>query len=156
MRPTTDKLRSAIFSILDDKVEDSAVLDGFAGSGAYGLEAYSRGAEFVMFIDKDISSLKQNLHLIEKGKYDFKKGSFFNIVCSLNRFFDIIFIDPPYGLYSSANILQAVRESNILNNDGIIIYEEFFKTPFSVIEPYIVTNERKYGDTIIRFLEVKI
>ena len=60
--------------------------------------------------------------------------------------------DPPYNLYSTKDILDITRECNLLKNDGIILFEEFYKTEFKVNISFYVYDERKYGDTIIRFL----
>lgn len=153
VRPTTDKLRSAVFSILGSRVAGSDILDAFAGSGALGIEAYSRGAAHIYFIDKDTSHVMLNTQLMKNQSYTVRKGSFIAQAKNIGRQFDIIFIDPPYGEIDSAKILEAVLENNLLRDDGIIIYEEFFKTEFSQVEGLLLIDERKYGDTIVRFLE---
>lgn len=151
-RPTTDKLRSALFSILGYGIEGSRVLDAFAGTGAFGIEAYSRGAEYVDFIDRDITSLKMNLSLMKKQSYGMKKGDFFKTASLLNKSYDIIFLDPPYNEYKTSDVLSVIRDNSLLKDNGIIIYEEFYKTEFVSIDEYIIEDERRYGDTIVRFL----
>ncbi len=151
-RPTTDKLRSAIFSILSTKIENAKVLDGFAGSGALGIEAISRGANFVYFMDLNINAVNENLKGIDKNLYAVKKGNFLN-TSFINEPYDIIFIDPPYNTIKSNEILEVIDSKNLLSDDGIIIYEEFYKTEFINHSNFNIFDERKYGDTIIRFLE---
>ena len=133
-----------------DKYEN--ILDAFAGTGAIGLEAFSRGAKHIDFIDKDINTLKINTKLMDKGSYNIYKGDFFKMAKSLNKQYDLIVFDPPYNLYSTKDILDITRECNLLKNDGIILFEEFYKTEFKVNISFYVYDERKYGDTIIRFL----
>lgn len=152
MRPTTDKLRSAVFSILSDMQEYPEVLDAFAGTGALGIEAYSRGASHIDFIDKDVSLLKINTALMEKGTYNIYKGDYLKICSTLNKQYDLIIFDPPYNIYKTNEILAAVIRSSILKDDGIILYEEFYKTEFINHDKFKITDERRYGDTIIRFL----
>lgn len=155
MRPTTDKLRSSVFSILSDRIVEASVLDAFAGTGAFGLESYSRGAGRVVFLDTDIASVKSNIGLFPKDfPVGIKKGDFFKSLRLCGGGFDIIFIDPPYGLYESGKVLNSLSESGVLNKGGVAIYEEFFKTPFTVSGGFNISDERRYGDTIVRFLEV--
>ncbi len=152
MRPTTDKLRSAVFSIISDMQDYSEILDAFAGTGALGIEAYSRGAAHIDFIDKDITSLKINTTLMEKGTYNVYKGDYLKICNTLSRQYDLIIFDPPYNMYKTNELLTSVSSSNILKDDGIILYEEFYKTEFVNYDKFEIIDERRYGDTIIRFL----
>lgn len=147
-RPTTDKVRSSIFSILHN-VEGARVLDGFAGSGAMGIEAYSRGAGSIDFIDLDTSSLQLNLNLLDKSIYKLYKGDFLKLAPTLCGGYDLIFIDPPYGKYEPEMILNIC--SKILCETGLIVYEEYFKTDFSRIdrEKYNIEKEKRYGDTSV-------
>lgn len=152
-RPTTDKIRSAIFSILSDVENYANVLDGFAGTGALGIEAYSRGAKYIDFIEKDITCLKINTSLLEKGTYKIYKGDFFKTAPLIHKQYDLIMFDPPYNMYKTNEVLDVVYNNNLLKDDGIIMYEEFYKTEFIVNDYYNIVDERKYGDTIIRFLK---
>ena len=154
-RPTTDKLRSAVFSILSDIEEYPDILDAFAGTGALGIEAYSRGASHIDFIDKDISSLKINTSMMNKAAYNIYRGDYLKICATLKRQYDLIIFDPPYNLYKTDEILATVHKFNLLKNNGIILYEEFYKTEFKIDENFEITDERRYGDTIIRFLRYK-
>lgn len=153
VRPTTDKLRSAMFSILGSRVEGARVLDGFAGSGALGIEALSRGATFAFFIDVNTEAVKNNTVKLDKKLYAIKKGSFLS--GGFRGVYDIIFIDPPYGNISSEKILEIIYKESVLAESGVIVYEEFYKTPFSTSDFFTIIDERRYGDTIVRFLEKK-
>lgn len=153
-RPTTDKLRSAIFSIISDKVEDATVLDAFAGSGALGIEAISRGAKYSLFVDINVDAVKMNVTGIDKNLYAISKGNF--LTSNIAGSFNIIFIDPPYNTISSISILDVIYKNNLLANDGIIIYEEFYKTEFINHDNFVLFDERKYGDTVVRFIRKNI
>lgn len=152
VRPTTDKLRSAVFSILGDRVTGAAVLDGFAGSGALGAEAISRGASFVLFTDTNTDAVSRNALMLPKGSFVIKKCNFLSGGFSGGSF-DIIFIDPPYGVIGTDKILSVIAEAGALAEGGVIVYEEFYKTPFCCHTHFYIADERRYGDSIIRFLE---
>lgn len=155
VRPTTDKLRSSIFSIMGKRIEGAAVLDAFAGTGAFGIESFSRGAASVVFTDSDTAAVKANVGLLPPSfTFTVKRADFFKALWGEARF-DVVFIDPPYGVYKSVDILDAVGERELLKKDGILIYEEFFKTHFFAGDYFCITDERRYGDTTVRFLENK-
>jgi len=153
IRPTTDKTRSAIFSSLYDEVEGARVLDGFAGSGSFGVEAVSRGASFCLFIDQDISCIKSNMSLLEKGTYKVVKGDFLKIGAGFEKHFDIIFIDPPYGVYDPSEIVKTIKCQELLAKGGVLIYEESVRTDFSGFQSDLeIVKEKKYGETVIRYM----
>lgn len=129
------------------------ILDAFAGTGAVGIEAYSRGAGHIDFIDKDVNTLKINCQLMEKSAYNIYKGDFFKTAEKLKKQYDLIIFDPPYNIYSTKDVLNKALEHNLLKDNGIILYEEFYKTEFIENDVYKIYDERKYGDTIIRFLK---
>lgn len=130
------------------------MLDGFAGSGALGIEAVSRGASFALFVDVNTDAVRRNVEMLEKGSFAVKKGSFLSGGFQGGPF-DIIFIDPPYGLIPSGKILASAEKEQALAEDGLIVYEEFYKTPFEGCPAFELADERRYGDTVIRFLEKK-
>lgn len=152
-RPTTDKIRLSVFSILGDMDRFPAVLDAFAGTGALGIESYSRGASFVDFIDKDVSAVKSNANLMDKKSFNIKKGDFFKLASSLNKSYNLIFLDPPYSVYKPCDILKKIEENSLLKTGGVIVFEEFYKTEFISIDAFNIYDERRYGDTAVRFLE---
>ena len=126
-RPTLDRVKEPLFSIIQLYIQDAKVLDLFAGSGALGIEALSRGSSFCVFCDtsyKAINMINQNLEktkLIEKSKVvkeDYKK-----CLEQQNGKFDIIFIDPPYKKDIGVDAIKRIIELNLLSKDGIIILE---------------------------------
>lgn len=131
------------------------MLDCFAGTGGFGIEAVSRGAVHCSFIEKEPSVLLQNLKLLNKDTYSLFRGDFFKAVLKLDKKFDIIFIDPPYGKYTTAEITKAVYEQDILANDGVLIYEESVRTHFEFnTEHFELETEKKYGDTKLYYLRI--
>lgn len=131
VRPTTAKLKLSFFDILQDQIRDTIFLDGFGGSGNVGIEALSRGASYVVFIDEladSIRLLKENLERIgvPRDHYRIIQGDFNRSVISLskeNYRFDIIFLDPPYDLLNYANPLKVVYKRKILAPEGMVVLE---------------------------------
>lgn len=156
IRPTGDKVKQAIFTKLQFFIEGKVVLDLFCGSGALGIEALSRGASEVVFVDKDTRSVKltkENLKIVNANSKvinaDFK--------VALEKFkqqFDLILIDPPYasGVYESC--LELIYNNNLLSNDGIIVCERDKTKPF--ISPYFeMFDSKDYGTVCVDYFEHK-
>jgi len=141
-----------IFSILNNIVVDADVLDLFAGTGAIGIEAISRGAKSVTFVDKDSNNIKENIHLIADTDYRVIKKDIFKLENIFTKKYNLIFIDPPYGVYDSYKILDVIDKHISLDYDAVIIYEEFYKTVFVNHNNFHVYDERRAGDSIVRFL----
>ena len=125
-RPTTDKTREAIFGSLQFFMQDAVCLDLFAGSGAMGIEALSRGAKRCVFVDIDrkaISIVKKNLTAVRVSGAEVLQMGYEQALGRLNEKFDFIFMDPPYasGFYQKAVDLILARD--LLAEDGRIIAE---------------------------------
>lgn len=155
-RPTLDRVKEAVFSILMPYVYDSVVLDMFAGSGALGIEALSRGAKKAVFAEKRrdaANCIKNNIDsakLAEKSEVFF--GDVFNYLNKCNICFDIVFIDPPYNsdLYYRATDFI----SDYLSEDGLVVMEwdcTLGKPDFS--DKLQVVKEKKYGRIGITILK---
>ena len=160
-RPTKDMVREALFSILFDKVIDTVFLDLFAGSGAIGIEALSRGAKYSYFADTNkecINIINQN---IEKAKLvessTVIKGDYLQVIDKLkDKKFDIIFLDPPYNKGFGVKAIEKISEHETLNDDGIIILEtdeiEEIPEEIGIYERY---NYKKYGRNLLNFYRRK-
>ncbi len=159
-RPTLDRVKESLFSIIQSYLQESNVLDLFAGSGALGIESLSRGANHCTFCDKSYESvkmLKQNLqktNLEDKATIfvqDYKKC----LKSLTGKKYDIIFIDPPYKLDIAVNSIKLILEYKMLSKDGIIILEtDEEKRELSEIEniELEVYDVRKYGRVSLIFL----
>lgn len=130
-RPTTDRIKESLFNIISNDLLEVNFLDLFSGSGAIGIEALSRGADKVIFIENSkeaFNTIKENL---EKAKF-ISKAQIYNqdYITALNQIkktgilFDIIFMDPPYSQNIVENALKIIENLNILKKDGIIICEQ--------------------------------
>ena len=158
VRPTTDRVKESMFNIVQDWVYDSQVLDLFAGSGALGIEALSRGASQAVFCDNSLDSIKIIKSNIEKAKVvdrsQIVSGDFKRCLRDMeakNQSFDMIFVDPPYyeGLFEE--VLDTIRSYKILKKDGIVIVEHDAKRPIGQVEGLEVYKEKKYGITMLTF-----
>lgn len=158
IRPTSDKVREAIFNILPREFPFKKVLDIFAGTGAMGLEALSRGALDVAFVDSNpeaIAVIKKNLEACGTEGRVFKSDA----LASLKKFsrkgekFDLIIIDPPYSSTLLVESLEAIDRGGLLAPGGMIVAETTKRMPleadFAGLE---LTDERRYGDTVVYFL----
>lgn len=166
IRPTSDKAREALFSILGKRVEKATVLDLFAGTGALGLEAFSRNARFVVFVDYNRTALqliKKNILLCLTGyqgncemrlvTHDLTTGIPEKKMPEETRAgFDLIFADPPYAKDLSASILEFINNSSLLTKNGLLIVEERYdvKLPSSLTKLEQI-DRRIYGETSFGF-----
>ncbi len=160
-RPTSGRLRESIFNILSDCVVDSVVLDLFAGTGAMGIEALSRGASFAIFIDNDkeaVSTISKNIEAcglkdrVRVKKYDLSK----NIIKFANKLpaFNLVFMDPPYNRNLIIPALIYLSKSRILENKASIVIEhDLHETLFQNVSDYKITDQRRYGKTVVSFLK---
>ena len=157
-RPTTDKVRQAIFSMLGDAVPDAVVLDLFAGSGAMGLECLSRGAASATFVDESRAAavvIKSNLDKTRLPNGNVRQGDALRFLSEAARLptFNLVFADPPYVKERGAkNWCQALLESVDLHTamkaEGLLILESAASTPLTWDEHrWTLLRERSYGDT---------
>ncbi len=152
VRPTTDRVKEAMFGSIQFAVKGARVLDAFAGSGALGIEALSRGAAHVDFVEKDdVKALERNLSGIGAENCRIYQGDVIKILPSLGRY-DIVLADPPYdgGLY--APLLEALRDSDRLNEGASIVMECRRKFDFIMPMGYNLTKRKDYGDISLLFL----
>lgn len=134
VRPMQDKVRGALFNIVRDRLKGSVCLDGFSGTGAVGLEALSRGADRVVFVDEFYPSVKAiRLNVAKCGaeeKAVVLHREFNRAVIDLAKkgvLFDLIFLDPPYRLLEERNPLRVIRKRGILKPGGLIVLRHYFK-----------------------------
>jgi len=161
IRPTTDKIKETLFNILMPYIYDCKFLDLFAGSGAIGIEALSRGAKKAVFAENNKAAVKcinENLNHTNLSE----RGEVFCIdVISLikthikNDKYDIIFIDPPYFEEYYKPTLEAIRNSDILEKDGMVILEcnKKDKDNFYDINGFEVFRIKDYGNIAHIFLK---
>lgn len=154
IRPTKDRVREAIFSALGD-ISGISFLDLYAGSGAIGIEAISRGASFVDFVDRNINAIKcikQNISSlrIDSNLYHLHQGNDIDILSHFiinNKSFDIIFLDPPYKEGKYQEIINMILEYNLLNENGIIVTESDKELNLNI--ECKKTKKYKYGEIFV-------
>jgi 16S rRNA (guanine966-N2)-methyltransferase len=154
VRPTADRVREALFSILGDVVQDARVLDLFAGSGALGLEALSRGAKFALFIEDDAgarAAIRRNveaLGLTGASKIWRRDATKLGEAGTLAPF-ELVFCDPPYGQGLGERALVAAAEGGWIVPGGIAVLEERADVEVAWPDAFSEIDRRRYGDTQI-------
>jgi len=161
-RPLTDRIKEALFNVLGQKVEGARFLDVFAGSGQVGIEALSRGAAFVIFIEKHRGALKTIYANLSECRFDsgfevlgmdvFKA---FNILRRRGEAFDIIYLDPPFDQPRMfVSVLEALEQSNLLAKGGVLVIrvpkKEILPERFSFIERY---RTNIYGESALVYYQ---
>ena len=162
IRPTTDRARECLFNVLGKSVVGSVWLDAFSGTGAVGIEALSRGAAFINFIDRDFTAvrlLKKNLELcgIEEG-WEVHQRDVFTLLRSLDSPpLDFVFLDPPYRFKRHQKLLDRVSRLPCLKAESQVILETFKKTPIPPLpEGLFLARVVKVGDNQLLFLQPQL
>lgn len=161
-RPTSDRVREAVFNVLAHGIdgfslENARVLDLFAGTGALGIEALSRGARYCLFIENSaparglIRTNVETLHLTGVTKIWRRDASALGPAGNMDAF-DLVFADPPYGQGLGEKALRAAYENGWIKQGGIAVVEESADSEFEAPEGYEELDRRTYGDTQIVFL----
>ncbi len=154
IRPTTDRVRESLFSILGD-LHGAIVVDGFAGTGAFGCEAISRGAEHVWFFDvsrQAIALVRENLARIgEEDRATVITGAFADRLSLVDRTVDLVFLDPPYGSGEAKTALAAISRSDRVDADTLLVLEQHVDDPLPSPDEASIHDERTYGDTRLVF-----
>jgi 16S rRNA (guanine966-N2)-methyltransferase len=154
-RPTSDRVREALFSILGGAVQDARVLDLFAGSGALGIEALSRGAAAATFVDKlpvAVKAVRANLDKLAIDDAEVLQAdarSHLRTASQAGRQYDLVFLDPPYRDAEALGRVLAEALPGVLAPGALVVSESDRRTPLD-LAPLPLTDERRYGDTLIR------
>ncbi len=161
-RPTTDRVREAVFNILEHAdfapaLDGARVLDGFAGSGALGLEAASRGARFVLFVETDAKArgiIRANVEALGlSGNTKIWRRDVTRMGrCAPMKPFDVVFLDPPYGRGLGTAALKALSEGGWMQAGALAVVEEEARSPLELPAGFTLADRRTYGDTAVHFL----
>ena len=158
-RPTMDRVKESLFATINEYIDNSVCLDLFAGSGALGIEALSRGAFEVIFVDKEYmacKTIKSNLDMLGSNNTVVLNMDYLKALERIYpKRFDIIFLDPPYKTDYLNKSLTKIEELNLIKDNSIVILEsdDLEKLEFSSYYEEIKT--KKYGDKYIRILKKK-
>jgi 16S rRNA (guanine(966)-N(2))-methyltransferase RsmD len=165
MRPTQAKVRQALFNILGEAILDARVLDGFAGSGAIGLEALSRDAAFVAFVESDteaVLSIRDHLARLDTEllrsawrvvHFDIERG--LRQLAKDEAPFDVIVFDPPYRSDEGKKALNVVVQCAMLRPSGVVVVEHERRTLVpTFVDSLRQWKQHRYGDTVLSFYQM--
>jgi 16S rRNA (guanine966-N2)-methyltransferase len=160
VRPTNDRVREALFSSIGQRVVGAEVLDLFAGSGALGLEALSRGATSAVFVERSKKAIKYLTQNIDNC--GFKPSSRLmarDSIAALGQLereihcFGIVFLDPPYMGPLLNRALSAIAESKMVSDDTLIVAEHRIDSPPIAPKGLMIASQKRYGKTILSFVQ---
>jgi len=161
VRPTADRLREALFNILvhsyGDPVTGARILDLFAGTGALGIEAISRGAAYALFVDEGVEAralLRDNVEALGLGGVTriFRRDATKLGPAHPLEPFSLVFLDPPYGKGLAEKALMSAREGGWLQPEALIVVEEAAEAAFKAPDGFAELERRQYDDTEFVFL----
>jgi 16S rRNA (guanine966-N2)-methyltransferase len=152
-RPTSDRVREALFSVLGRSIDGARVLDLFAGSGALGIEALSRGAAAAVFVDRApaaIKAIRTNLDAlgIEADVRRLEARAALRAASARAEAYDLVFLDPPYRHAAALGLELSEALPAVLAPGARVVSESDRREPLELVFP--MTDERRYGDTVIR------
>ncbi|MBQ3303682.1 MAG: 16S rRNA (guanine(966)-N(2))-methyltransferase RsmD [Clostridia bacterium] len=163
-RPTSDKIRGALFNIIGARVMDSRVLDLFGGSGALALEALSRGAESAVIADNSRQAwqaIDRNARNVLKDDFELRvhivNQDYRSTIAALEgRIFDLVFLDPPYRMTEAyGDALARLMKADMLSPGCLIVMERHKGAQIPLPRAVDVFDTRQYGDTAVDFAEIR-
>lgn len=163
LRPTKDRVKEALFSILGARTTDARVLDLYAGTGAIGIEALSRGARAATFVEPDPASLRALRANLDRCRmtacariHAGTVAAFLRRARSADSVYDIIFADPPYHDGSGPALLPSLEQAGIMTPDSIVVLEHFSKvTVPPEVGRLVRLRQYRYGDTTLSVFGVR-
>ena len=155
-RPTTDRVKEALFSIIHFDLPCTKVLDLFGGTGQLGIEALSRGAAEAVFVDEADAACRLIRENLKRAKLEEKakivRSDYMSFLRTTKEKFDIILLDPPYAEVFLENSLKMITEIDILQSGGIIVSERPLDKKLSFeFDGYTRSRDYKYGNTLLTF-----
>ena len=153
-RPTSDRVKEAIFNILQFDIEGRRVLDLFAGSGQLAIEALSRGADYAVLVDQSADAVKVIKENLKKVRFDQSasvfQSDYLRYLSTTREKFDIILLDPPYAENFLENALRKISEIDILTEGGIIVCERPREKALpATVGDLICSKDYLYGKTAV-------
>lgn len=149
-RPTIDRVKEALFSVIQFEIEGRRVLDLFGGTGQLGIEALSRGADYCTFVDvyKDAAAIiRENLEITRlEALATVRQDDYLAFLTRSREKFDLIFLDPPYGSGMLEKAMETITTIDNVTENGIIVCENGSNSGWPVVsEPYRLQKEYQYG-----------
>ena len=161
-RPTTDKNKENLFNMIGPYFDGGICLDLFGGSGGLGIEAISRGMDELYTVDKQYKAfyvIRENFRslgiedIAHVYKMDYQKALYQFKEMALK--FDMVLLDPPYGLKINEGILEFLNKNEMLNDDCIIVVEDLNEECISIKEPYVLKKQQSYGITTLQIIKYR-
>lgn len=157
-RPTKDRVREAIFSALQGYLSGSLVLDLFAGTGAMGLEALSRGANYVDFVEWNKGAQKTLKDNIKRCQYEnhcqVSPKDALLYLDSVKKSYDLIFLDPPYEAGYYEKVLEKISQRKLLKDEGVVVVEHKKNSLFlEENRLFLIHKEKVYGTSAVTYLK---
>jgi 16S rRNA (guanine(966)-N(2))-methyltransferase RsmD len=159
LRPTSSKVREALFDIIRNEIDGASFVDLYAGTGTVGFEALSRGASRAIFVEPndlraitikknaDEFGFREKAQVVKNRAHEFLEKS-----SSKKEIFDIFFVDPPYHSEEIKKVLPMIGEKGLLNKSGVVIVEHFFKREMPETAGELkIDRSYRYGDTMLTF-----
>jgi 16S rRNA (guanine966-N2)-methyltransferase len=157
LRPTTDRAKETLFSWLQFELENKSCLDLFAGTGSLGLEALSRGAQHVTFLEREKNLYKNIIknisHLGYENKIQAVCGDAFKWLKTNKQKFDIIFLDPPFDQVNYKFLIRTIFQSNVLNEGGKVFLETNKHAELELSKTQNILKDKTIGDVRLMILE---
>lgn len=163
IRPTSDRTKETLFQIIGHEVLDARVLDLFAGTGNLGIEALSRGARQVLFVDAAkgaVAIIRENLSLVNfDHRAEVWQEDIFSALTRLKRIgkrFDLVFSDPPYSRQLAERPLHLLAHGGLVDENGLVIVEHHRRDQLPHhVATLRMSDERRFGDTVVTFFRKK-
>jgi 16S rRNA (guanine(966)-N(2))-methyltransferase RsmD len=158
IRPTTDKVKESIFNIVREFISEREVMDLFCGSGSLGIEALSRGAKKVTFVEKSSSSialLKKNIYHLQlvTSAYQIIQRDVLHYCADTHNSYDVILADPPFEYPPLPELVRMIITRSVLRENGVLIIEHETTNPIeSSTSCYNVIQQKKFGRSLISFI----
>ena len=151
VRPTTDKVKQSVFNMIQFDIAGKNVLDLFAGSGAMGIEALSRGARHCTFVDLNPEFVKKNIAKLRFEEIsEIIRGDYLDFLGKCSKRFELVFLDPPYGKKMIDSALKNLVEKNLLEPGAIVIWECDEKEEITVPDSIEIIKDRTFGRIQVR------
>lgn len=158
-RPTSSRAREALFSILGDRISGARVLELYAGSGAVGIEAVSRGASSAMLVEKDSAPLERSLGRLKTGPRELSIFGGGGVHAALEELigrgerFDLVFADPPYA--SGTSRIELTRVGQLLSGGGVLVLQQDAGLPDPDLPGLALLERRAYGRNVFLFFGMR-
>lgn len=161
-RPTTDKNKENLFNMIGPYFDGGVCLDLFSGSGGLGIEALSRGIDKLYCVDKQykaFATIKENIKSLkiegvsEVYKMDYQKA--LQLFAQENLKFDLVFLDPPYGMKINQKIIQYMAQHHMLQDGCVIVIEDLIEEAIEITSPFLLKKQQSYGITALQIIEYK-